>query len=71
MVEYGTNVARGNGYTNLEYRLGGIEDPPIEAGSVDLAFLSSRSTTRRAPRPPSPRRIASSNRAGASSCSIC
>jgi ArsR family transcriptional regulator len=40
MVEYGTNVARENGYTNLEYRLGGIEDPPIEAGSVDLAFLS-------------------------------
>lgn len=40
MVEYGTNVARENGYTNLEYRLGGIEDPPIEPGSVDLAFFS-------------------------------
>lgn len=40
MVEYGTNVARDNGYTNLEYRLGGIEDPPIEEGLVDLAFLS-------------------------------
>ena len=40
MVEYGTNVARENGCTNLEYRLGGIEDPPIEPGSVDLAFLS-------------------------------
>ena len=40
MVEYGTKVARENGYANLEYRLGGIEDPPIEPGSVDLAFLS-------------------------------
>lgn len=40
MVEYGTNVARENGYTNLEYRLGGIEHPPIEDGSVDLAFFS-------------------------------
>jgi ubiquinone/menaquinone biosynthesis C-methylase UbiE len=40
MVEYGTAVARENGFANLEYRLGGIEDPPIEAGSVDLAFFS-------------------------------
>jgi ArsR family transcriptional regulator len=40
MVEYGTNVARENGCKNLEYRLGGIEDPPIGPGSVDLAFLS-------------------------------
>ena len=40
MVEYGTNVARENGYSNLEYRLGGIEDPPIEDASVDLAFFS-------------------------------
>ncbi len=40
MVEYGSGVARENGYTNLEYRLGGIEDPPIADASVDLAFLS-------------------------------
>ncbi len=40
MVEYGTQVARDNGYTNLEYRLGGIEEPPIDAGSVDLAIFS-------------------------------
>lgn len=40
MVEYGTAVARENGFANLEYRLGGIEDPPIEDGSVDLAFFS-------------------------------
>lgn len=40
MVEFGTKVARENGYENLEYRLGDIEDPPIEDGSVDLAFFS-------------------------------
>ncbi len=40
MVEYGTSVARENGYLNLEYRLGGIEDPPIDEGSVDIAFFS-------------------------------
>lgn len=40
MVEYGTRVARENGYENLEYRLGEIEDPPIDDDSVDLAFFS-------------------------------
>ncbi len=40
MVEFGTKVARENGYANLEYRLGGIEDPPIADATVDLAFLS-------------------------------
>lgn len=40
MVEYGTSVARENGYLNLEYRLGGIEDPPIPDASVDIAFFS-------------------------------
>ena len=40
MVEYGAGVARENGFTNLEYRLGDIESPPIEAGTVDLAILS-------------------------------
>lgn len=40
MVEFGTAVARENGYANLEYRLGGIEDPPIDDASVDLAFFS-------------------------------
>ncbi len=40
MVEYGTTIARENGYANLEYRLGGIEDPPIDERSVDLVFLS-------------------------------
>ena len=40
MVEFGSQVAKENGYENLEYRLGGIEEPPIEDESVDLAFFS-------------------------------
>lgn len=40
MVEFGSRVAKENGYENLEYRLGGIEEPPIEDDSVDLAFFS-------------------------------
>lgn len=40
MVEYGASVAKDNGFTNLEYRLGDIEDPPIDPGTVDLAFFS-------------------------------
>lgn len=40
MVEYGTAMAKENGFANLEYRLGEIEDPPIAEGSVDLAFFS-------------------------------
>jgi len=40
MVEYGSSLARENGITNLEYRLGDLEAPPIEPGSVDLAMLS-------------------------------
>lgn len=40
MVEFGASIARENGYHNLEYRLGEIENPPIEEGSVDLAFFS-------------------------------
>ncbi|HRQ89894.1 MAG TPA: metalloregulator ArsR/SmtB family transcription factor [Bacteroidia bacterium] len=40
MVEYGTQVARDNGYSNLEYRLGTIENPPIDDASVDLVFFS-------------------------------
>lgn len=40
MVEFGTKAAQENGFTNLEYRLGEIEDPPIDADSVDLVFFS-------------------------------
>ena len=40
MVEFGAGVAKDNGYDNLEYRLGDIESPPIDEGSVDIAFFS-------------------------------
>jgi ubiquinone/menaquinone biosynthesis C-methylase UbiE len=40
MVEYGTQLARDNGITNMEYRLGNMEDPPVKPGSVDLVLLS-------------------------------
>lgn len=40
MVEYGSRVARENGFSNLEYRLGDIDSPPIPDSSVDLALLS-------------------------------
>jgi ubiquinone/menaquinone biosynthesis C-methylase UbiE/DNA-binding transcriptional ArsR family regulator len=40
MVAFGSSTARENGFTNLEYRLGDIEDPPIADGEVDLALFS-------------------------------
>lgn len=40
MVEFGTNVARENGYTNLEYRFGSLDSPPIDSDTVDIAFFS-------------------------------
>ncbi len=40
MVSFGKKLARENGLKNLEYRLGDIEEPPIDDKSVDLAFLS-------------------------------
>jgi ubiquinone/menaquinone biosynthesis C-methylase UbiE/DNA-binding transcriptional ArsR family regulator len=40
MVEVGSQLAKKHGFDNLEYRLGDIEDPPIQKNSVDLAFLS-------------------------------
>src|SRR3954447_1605096 len=40
MVEFGEKLAKDHGFTNLEFRLGDIEDPPIDKGSVDLAILS-------------------------------
>ena len=38
MVEVGTQLA--TDHPNLEYRLGDIEEPPIEDGSIDLAIFS-------------------------------
>jgi len=40
MVEFGARLAQENGIANLEYRLGDLEAPPIDAASVDLAFFS-------------------------------
>jgi ArsR family transcriptional regulator len=40
MVEFGSELARTHGISNLEYRLGDLEDVPIRTGTVDLAFLS-------------------------------
>ena len=40
MVEFGAKLAADHGFANLEYRLGDIEDPPIEKGTMDLAILS-------------------------------
>jgi ArsR family transcriptional regulator len=40
MVEYGQALAVQNGLANLEYRLGDIEEPPIEPATLDLAILS-------------------------------
>jgi len=40
MVEFGSQLAKKHGFKNLEYRLGDIEDPPIEKNSIDLAIFS-------------------------------
>lgn len=40
MVEFGSSLAQRHGVVNLEYRLGDLEQLPIESASVDLAFLS-------------------------------
>ena len=40
MVAFGSKLAKKHGFKNLEYRLGDIEDPPIEKNSVDLAIFS-------------------------------
>lgn len=40
MVEVGTELAAKNGLKNLHYKLGDIEEVPLEEGAVDLALLS-------------------------------
>jgi ArsR family transcriptional regulator len=40
MVEFGRELAKKNGFSNLEYQLGDIEKVPLEDESVDLALLS-------------------------------
>ncbi len=40
MVEFGSALAKEHGFANLDYRLGDIQDPPIDPGTVDLAIFS-------------------------------
>jgi ubiquinone/menaquinone biosynthesis C-methylase UbiE len=40
MVAFGANKAKKNGLKNLEFRLGDLENPPIDPNSVDLVILS-------------------------------
>src|SRR3954471_2616579 len=40
MVTFGAEKAKRNGLKNLEFRLGDLENPPIDAQSVDLVVLS-------------------------------
>ena len=40
MVAYGRDLAVRHGLTNLEFRLGDLEEPPVGEGEVDLVVLS-------------------------------
>ncbi|MBK27725.1 MAG: transcriptional regulator [Verrucomicrobiales bacterium] len=40
IVKFGKAKAKKNGLTNLEFRQGDLQSPPIDDGSVDLAILS-------------------------------
>jgi ubiquinone/menaquinone biosynthesis C-methylase UbiE/DNA-binding transcriptional ArsR family regulator len=40
MVTFGAKKAKKNGLKNLEFKLGDLQDPPIDAGSVDMVVLS-------------------------------
>lgn len=40
IVAFGAAKAKKNGLKNLEFRLGDLQNPPLEAGSVDLVILS-------------------------------
>jgi ubiquinone/menaquinone biosynthesis C-methylase UbiE len=40
IVDFGAAKAKKNGLKNLEFRLGDLQNPPIEPGSVDLVVLS-------------------------------
>jgi ArsR family transcriptional regulator len=40
IVEFGKAKAKKNGLKNLEFRLGNLQNPPIEANSIDLVILS-------------------------------
>ena len=40
MVQFGARKARKNGLKNLEFRLGDLQNPPVEPNSVDVVILS-------------------------------
>jgi ArsR family transcriptional regulator len=40
MVAYAADLARQHGCNNIEFREGDLEDPPIEAGTMDLVVFS-------------------------------
>ena len=40
MVAFGARKAKKNGLKNLEFRLGDLQNPPVEPASVDLVILS-------------------------------
>jgi ArsR family transcriptional regulator len=40
MIAYASETAKRNGLTNIEFRLGDLEAPPIRAASADVAFFS-------------------------------
>ena len=40
MVAFGSKLAKQHGFTNLDYRVGDIESPPIKDASVDVALFS-------------------------------
>ncbi len=40
IIEFGAAKAKKNGLKNLEFRLGDLQNPPIDPGSVDLVILS-------------------------------
>jgi ubiquinone/menaquinone biosynthesis C-methylase UbiE len=40
MVKFGAEKAKKNGLKNLEFRMGDLENPPIDPQSVDLVILS-------------------------------
>lgn len=40
IVQFGAKKAKKNGLKNLEFRLGDLQNPPIEPASVDLVILS-------------------------------
>jgi ubiquinone/menaquinone biosynthesis C-methylase UbiE/DNA-binding transcriptional ArsR family regulator len=40
MVAYGRQLAKEHGFTNLDYRFGDMEDPPVAASTADVVMFS-------------------------------